>query len=217
MDISTRCGQDSDCNPASAGGILGAVMGYAAIPEYWKQGLDRVGGMDFKYTTISLNDTYDMGYRHALEMVKRNGGEELEDALKIKVEEPVPVKFERAFDGHYPVEIIQAPWGGNALLNGGNTQHSFTFTGKGFVLKGGARKLSDQAEDRDLLIEVYVDDIFSEEAILPTGYQGRRHELSWKYNLDNGEHTVKVIWKNPGEGYKIDLGNVIVYGPEPSV
>lgn len=33
LDIATRCGQDSDCNPASAGGILGAMLGYSKIPE----------------------------------------------------------------------------------------------------------------------------------------------------------------------------------------
>ena len=217
VDISTRCGQDSDCNPASAGGILGTILGYDAIPEYWKQGLDKVEDMDFKYTTISLNDTYDMGYSHAVEMVKRNGGEELEDGLKIRVEEPVPVKFERAFEGHYPVEIIQAPWGGNALVEGGDTEHSFNFSGKGFVLKGGARKLPGVAEDTDLHIDVYMDGVLYEEAVMSTGYQARRHEVTWKYNLEDGDHTVKVVWKDPAAGYKIDLGNVIVYGPEPAI
>ena len=37
MDISTRCGQDSDCNPASAAGILGAILGYNRIPDQWKR------------------------------------------------------------------------------------------------------------------------------------------------------------------------------------
>ncbi|MCO7111845.1 ADP-ribosylglycohydrolase family protein [Bacteroides uniformis] len=36
IDISTRAGQDSDCNPASAAGILGTMIGYSNIPEYWK-------------------------------------------------------------------------------------------------------------------------------------------------------------------------------------
>lgn len=31
MEISTRAGQDSDCNPSSAGGILGTMIGYDAI------------------------------------------------------------------------------------------------------------------------------------------------------------------------------------------
>jgi hypothetical protein len=30
--ISTRCGQDSDGNPANAGGVLGTVMGRAKLP-----------------------------------------------------------------------------------------------------------------------------------------------------------------------------------------
>uniref|UniRef100_UPI00356735A5 ADP-ribosylglycohydrolase family protein n=1 Tax=Mariniphaga sediminis TaxID=1628158 RepID=UPI00356735A5 len=42
IDISTRAGQDSDCNPSNAAGILGTMLGYSNIPEYWKQGLDRV-------------------------------------------------------------------------------------------------------------------------------------------------------------------------------
>ena len=63
LEISTRCGQDSDCNPASAGGILGTMIGYDAIPDKWKAGLDRVDDMDLKYTTLSLNEVYDMSYQ----------------------------------------------------------------------------------------------------------------------------------------------------------
>jgi len=215
VDISTRCGQDSDCNPASAGGILGTLLGYDAIPEYWKQGLDRVEDMDFKYTTISLNDTYEMGFRQAVEMVKRNGGEEVEEGLKIQVEEPVAVKFEKAFEGHYPVDRIRADWQGNALGTGGKTEHSLAFSGKGFVLRGGARKQAGVQEDLNLELEVYIDGTLHEVAVLPTGYQGRRHELTWKYNLDNSDHQVRVVWKNPTKGYMIHIGDAIVYGPEP--
>lgn len=32
LDIAARCGDDSDCNPASAGGILGTMLGYEKIP-----------------------------------------------------------------------------------------------------------------------------------------------------------------------------------------
>src|SRR5512138_2578769 len=39
MDISTRAGQDSDCNPASACGILGTMIGYKRIPDQWKSGI----------------------------------------------------------------------------------------------------------------------------------------------------------------------------------
>lgn len=36
MNISMRCGRDSDCNPSSAAGILGTVLGLSGIPDKWK-------------------------------------------------------------------------------------------------------------------------------------------------------------------------------------
>lgn len=215
VDISTRCGQDSDCNPASSGGILGTLMGYENIPDYWKQGLDRVEDMDFKYTTISLNDVYDMSYRHALEIISGNGGKEGEQEVIIPLEKPVPVRFEKAFEGHFPVTTIAAEWGRNRLLAGGKTEYSFTFSGKGFVVKGGAGKLEDSLEDMDLAIAVYVDGDLYEEAILPTKFQTRRNEITWKYGLEEDDHDVRIVWKNPVEGYRIDIHKMIVYGPEP--
>jgi len=35
MNISMRCGRDSDCNPSSCAGILGTAMGMKGIPEKW--------------------------------------------------------------------------------------------------------------------------------------------------------------------------------------
>ena len=33
MEIATRCGQDSDCNPSSACGVLGSMIGFTRIPS----------------------------------------------------------------------------------------------------------------------------------------------------------------------------------------
>ena len=54
LEITTRCGQDADCNPSTAGGILGTILGYDKIPAYWKMGLKEAENIDFKYTTMSL-------------------------------------------------------------------------------------------------------------------------------------------------------------------
>jgi hypothetical protein len=62
---------------------------------------------------------------------------------------------------------------------------------------------------------VYIDGKLYETATLPTWYQARRHEVTWKYNLENGDHTVKIVWKNPMKGYQVDVRNLIAYGPEP--
>ena len=49
ISIATRAGQDSDCNPSSAAGILGAIIGYSKIPAFWKQGLADVEPVAFEY------------------------------------------------------------------------------------------------------------------------------------------------------------------------
>ena len=41
--ISTRCGQDSDCNPSNAAGILFATIGFENLPEKFKIALDPEG------------------------------------------------------------------------------------------------------------------------------------------------------------------------------
>lgn len=215
LDISTRCGQDSDCNPASAGGILGTMIGYEAIPADWKAGLDRVEDMDFKYTTISLNEVYEMSQRHALEMIGRNGGDTSSSSLTIPLQEPQSVRFERGFTGHFPVSSFQVPWQERSLDFGGPAEYIFNFEGKGFVVQGGAYKTDDILDDKELLLEVYVDGELSEKALLPTGFRSRRHEVTWKYNLSMGPHEVRLEWVNPADGYRIDMNRVIVYGPEP--
>ena len=65
LDIATRCGQDSDCNPASAAGILGTMIGYDAIPERWMRNLREVEGLNFAYTDISLDRAYRMSFGQA--------------------------------------------------------------------------------------------------------------------------------------------------------
>jgi len=65
---------DSDCNPASAGGILGAIIGYDRIPDYWMKNLKEVEDMNFAYTDISLNKTYRMSFNQALQVIERGGG-----------------------------------------------------------------------------------------------------------------------------------------------
>lgn len=217
LDISTRCGQDSDCNPASAGGILGAMLGYDAIPDYWKQGLDKVEGMDFKYTTISLKDTYDMSFRHALEMISRNGGESETEELRIPLQEPVAVPFERAFEGHYPVKMMDLGWDGKNLKAGAESSYEFDFEGKGFVVRGAAIKEDDSLQDSELLVEVYVDGELYEEAKMPTAFATRKHEVCWKYNMPQGQHTVKLVLKNPVNEYALHLSSILIYGPEPTV
>ena len=103
IDVATRCGQDSDCNPATAGGILATMQGYDRIPEYWMKNLREVEDMNFAYTNMSLNKTYQASFNHALEMIKRNGGSVEGDSVTIVCQTPVAVRFEQGFEGLFPI------------------------------------------------------------------------------------------------------------------
>ncbi|MCP4310112.1 MAG: ADP-ribosylglycohydrolase family protein [Bacteroidetes bacterium] len=216
VDISTRCGQDSDCNPASSGGILGTILGYDAIPAEWKMGLDKVEDRDFKYTTISLADTYDMSFRQALGMICMNGGKAGGNEVVIPLQEPVAVAFERAFEGHYPVRWIDLGRGGKQLKAEDELVCEFGFEGKGFVLKGSAIK-DESMDESEVKLEVYIDGELYEETVMPTHFSKRKHEVAWKYNLPDGPHQVKVVLKDPVKGYGLHLSKVLIYGPEPAV
>jgi hypothetical protein len=203
LDIATRAGQDSDCNPSSAGGILGAMLGYENIPAYWKMGLAEAEEIDFKYTTISLKDVYELGVRHALKNIQLNGGSVSGDKVFIKTQKPEPVKFEQNFEGHFPVEK-RAVW--KALEN----EFAFEFEGVGFVIRGESAKW-DSKQTYIGRVELYVDGKLTETAELPSNYTTRRYELFWKYNLPNTKHQVRVRLLNPDEKNRIRIDDVIIY------
>jgi hypothetical protein len=156
-----------------------------------------------------------MSHRHAIEMIKRNGGKETGDELTILLEEPEAVRYEKAFDGHFPVQRMDFGWDGKRLDSGGELDYEFDFNGTGFVLLGRSQKYQSEQDDVELILDIYIDDELYEKAILPTSYLKRRNELTWKYNLADGPHKVRIVWENPREGFGIIMADVLIYGPQP--
>ncbi|HEY8511360.1 MAG TPA: ADP-ribosylglycohydrolase family protein [Cyclobacteriaceae bacterium] len=212
MEITTRAGQDSDCNPSSAGGILGTMLGYNGIPEYWKMGLAEAEDIDFKYTTMSLNDVYTMGFRHALQVIEKNGGTVSDDSVTIKVQKPQPVRLEQSFEGHFPVEK-------RSIRHQLTDEYTFEFDGIGFVLLGSSDPVKgsswDYKGDYTAKAELYIDGQKIETVSLPPSYIKRRHELFWKYQLSPGKHTVRIKHTNPSPEYKVWLSQLVVYQDKP--
>jgi hypothetical protein len=204
MEITTRCGQDADCNPSTAGGILGTLLGYDHIPAYWKMGLSEAESIDFKYTTMSLNSVYAVGFRHALENIKRNGGTIEGDIIKIKGQAPMTVKFEKSFEGVFPIAKIPVKWSGN------KTEINFKFDGTGFVLKGEAVGKEGKS-DYIFKTELYIDGKLVEMPILPAGFNVRRYELCWKYDLPKGKHIVQLKILNPVPEAEIQANEAIIF------
>lgn len=205
LDIATRCGQDSDCNPASAGGILGTILGYNQIPDYWLKNLKEVEDMNFAYTNISLNKTYHMSFNQALQMIERNGGSVDNQNVTIKCQQPIAVRYEKAFEGMYPISKIDI---GKTI----DKVKSIDFEGTGAVFKGSVSAADHQYVG---VVEMYVNGQFMEKANLPASYTTRRHELFWKYQLPKGKHTVTFKWLNPQKDVSIHCSEVVVYSDGP--
>ena len=209
MDISTRAGQDSDCNPSSAGGILGTIIGYDKIPSYWKMGLPEAEAIDFKYTTMSLNDVYDIGYKHALQVIERNGGKVDANSVTIKLQQPKAVRFEQSFEGHHPTEKKNI----TQVLK---DEYQFEFNGIGFVVLGESAKWDSQST-YVAKAEVYIDNKLVETVELPTSYTTRRYELFWKYQLPKSKHNIRLKILNADEKYPIRISNIITYSDSPAI
>lgn len=206
IDISTRCGYDSDCNPANAAGILGTMIGYSKIPDYWKQGIDKVEDMNFRYTDMSLNKVYETGFRHAVEMIERNGGTKDGDKMVIRYQEPQTVPLEIGFEGLFPTEWKNL----KGSLSQKNPEISFEMIGCGFVVTGQAVK-DNQMPDIALEVDVFVDGQLLETVKMPTDRRIRRLDVAWYYDLTEGPHTITLKAKNIPEGYRIQTNEVLLY------
>lgn len=206
VDISTRCGFDSDCNPANAAGVLGAMIGYSQIPDFWKQGINKVEEMNFRYTDMSLSKVYEIGYRHASEMVKRNGGKEEGGNIVIRYQAPRAVPFEAAFSGLFPTERKRL----NSSLAHNNPELSFEMKGCGFVVTGSAQR-DGQQPDAVLEVDVFADGQLLETVKMPTSSLVRRHDVAWQYQLSETDHTIILKARNIPEGYRIYAGDAVVY------
>jgi len=96
MKITMRCGQDSDCNPSSAAGVLFTTMGFSNVPERFKA-IDMK--LRFSHTPYDFGNLIDVCERMARQTVSRAGGHVEKEAngdevFVIPVLEAKPMNFE---------------------------------------------------------------------------------------------------------------------------
>jgi len=214
LEISTRAGDDADCNPASAAGILATTFGYKKIPAYWTQGLAEVEPINFKYTNISLNKAYDLSFKHALELIKRNGGSVDDESVTIKVQKPKTVPLEIAFEGHYPVKQLDL---GEPIKD----ELTFEFEGIGFAASGGASIPGRDEEDAGteeyvFEVDMFIDGEKVERLLLPTKFITRKFYPCWRYQLPMGKHEVRLKVLNPTDTATFKLDYAIIYSDKPA-
>ncbi len=208
MAIATRAGQDSDCNPASAAGILGVVLGYSGIPDEFKSGIDAIADEKFSYTDYTFKTIVSSTMNRAIALVERHGGRVEGDSIIIPIQTPVPVQLELWDDYGDPVERVSVDdprwafigdwepgrWG--ARRTGANgAEASIGFEGTGAILGGTYLASGGTAE-------IYLDgelhrtvDVYSDEAGDKYG------ESVWHvFGLEDAEHRVRIVVK--GEPYR---------------
>src|SRR5690606_19792439 len=169
-----------------------------------KMGLKEAENIDFKYTNMSLNKVYEVGYKHALDMITKNGGKVNQNEIIINVQQPKTVRLEKSFEGHFPVAKIP-------VRKDLKTEYSIDFDGIGIVMKGSANKEKDITEDRIFDLSLFIDGKEVENFKMSTNSHDRRHDVFWRYQLPKGKHTAKIVVNNPQQGYNIRLNDAIIY------
>lgn len=204
LDISMRCGQDSDCNPASAGGILGTAIGYDNIPEEWLAPLRKAEDVKFAYTNSSLNDTYRMSYSHALQLIEREGGKVSADKIVIKCQQPVAVRLEQSFPNLKPRERVN--------IRKSLTEPSTFEADCAGLLICGEVKSADKSYIAE--VEITIDGKTKEIVKMPANWTIRRFEVYHNFELAAGHHTVQMRWLNPTKEASIELYDVLLLDKE---
>ncbi len=99
--ISTRCGQDSDCNPANSGGVIGTVIGRKNLPKKFTSAINPDGV--FSHTAYTFPALVKVSEKLVREAVVRSGGRIEKDAtgeeiLVIPVIAPKVGKLEQCWE-----------------------------------------------------------------------------------------------------------------------
>ena len=155
IEIATRAGQDSDCNPSSAAGILGVMIGYDRMPDAWTRGIPGIATRKFAFTRYSFNDIVMSTTRRAETVIQRARGRVDGDTLLIPRQSPAPPALEQwdmgVADRMVPADDPAWHWQGawrpflsprDKTMKPGRTTHAagatatLTFTGTALMILG---------------------------------------------------------------------------------
>jgi hypothetical protein len=232
VDISTRAGQDSDCNPSTAAGVLGTMMGFEALPEHVKEAIAPYMDVKFSHTDYSIESASQAALDLGITNVKAHGGKEVDGVVSIDVQ---------PFDAPPgPAEVALA----NLIPTDGfwTTDNRITWEGewKDLWVKDGLRasgNAGDYMEVRFPGTAVFVESwVTKDGGILEVTVDGKpmgtrdmylkmkdgkrpgwngQVSAVWLTGLPDGEHTLRVTVtgeKHPdSEGTKIGLGRIACY------
>jgi hypothetical protein len=238
LEISTRCGQDSDCNPSNAMAVLGVMKGFSGLPKNMQQGVLAASDSVFVNTDYNFNSAVASTKKYALEMIKRNGGKVTDQKIRIKTQAP----HAHALQVSYPNLVFdkavsvfdesawefKGDWKAHEVFSGGNkkviqqsvfsetagNEVEIAFIGTGISLEGNWFKDGGKAD-------VYVDSILHRSIDTYYHYANQEHTTSiWHtLNLEPGEHRIRLVVKGEKRaeslGTKVYLTQALIFRTEP--
>jgi hypothetical protein len=229
LEISTRAGQDSDCNPSSAAGVLGVMQGYKAIPQEFKSGIPAIEEEQFSFTRYSFNDIVDSTLQRAEKIIEGAGGRVTETEVVIPIQPPLAPPLEQweadppvrrlelddpawEWKGSWARTTYEHPWGDWEAMRTteAGAEASFSFEGTGVALLGDMTQEGGRAD-------VYLDDSKSD-YVLDAWIPERTHDHDYWHatGLEPGEHTLRVVVRDDADersqGKEIRIRGAVVYG-----
>jgi hypothetical protein len=228
MEIAARAGQDSDCNPSSAAGILGVMLGYRAIPARFTSGIPPIADRKFAYTSYSFNSIVASTLARADRNIVEAGGIVTTPDVVVPVQAPVSAALEQ-WDVGVPlgrVEIDDArwTWKGAWSVRGERNQWSswqvreagsagdevaLTFEGTGVALVGTMNQQGGRAD-------VWLDG--SPAGQIDAWIPERTNDYDYWHvtGLANGKHVVRVVVRGDADvrskGKRVAFERATVYG-----
>jgi hypothetical protein len=230
LEVSTRSGQDSDCNPSSAAGVLGVILGYERIPDVWKAGIPPLADKKFAFTRYSFNEIVASTLARAEKVVKGAGGQVTATDLLIPVQEPAAAPLEQ-WDGGVPVKLVHPvdpawrwtgawtkgkgeSWGREFETResaGAGLESTLTFEGTGVALVGEASQDGGRAD-------VFLDGAKAGEIDAWIPERTHDNDLWHVTGLAPGTHTVRIVTRDDTDsrsrGKRLLLEWAVVYGQE---
>jgi len=231
LEISTRAGQDSDCNPSSAAGILGVMLGYGRIPERWKAGIPSLADTKFEFTSYSFNEIVASTLRRAEKIIVDAGGTVGPEEVVIPVQSPKAPPLEQwdpgvpvarvepdqpawSWKGGWKAETLKNEWSSWKVRQAGGAgdEATLAFEGTGVAIVGTMGQEGGRAD-------VYLDGAKAGEIDAWIPERTNDNDYWHVTGLANGPHTVRLVVRSEADarsnGRAIRLERAIVYGPRP--
>jgi hypothetical protein len=226
IEISTRAGQDSDCNPSTAGGILGVMLGYSGIPDGWKSGIPALADRQFAYTRSSLNDICRSTLERALALVQMAGGTVTGTDVIIPEQAPKAAPLEQ-WDMGVPVARVAvtndawsfrgfSPVAGSTSsdkpvlmrASGAGAEATLRFTGATLAVVGGMTPEGGRAD-------VYLDGAPTHAIDAYVIERTHDNDMWHVFGLAQGPHTLRIVTRADADprskGAAVSIAEAVVY------